>query len=287
MHSALYEGWVRHRRFKPVSNAFRYSLSMAYLDLDELDSVFRKRWFWSAREFNLAWFRRDDYMIGSSRPGQPLADAVRDFVQTRGASRPLGPIRILTNLRRFGFGMNPVSFYYCFNEDGKSLHSIVAEITNSPWEEQFAYVLPVNGRHGDRETRRQGETAIKAQPFQPRVEIVDTHNPRVHRFRFEKTFHVSPFMDMAFDYDWRFSVPGERLAVHILNLKPDGVLFDSTLVLTRREISTCALASALVRFPLMTLKVFAAIYFHAAKLWIKRCPASSHPKSISLENPAP
>ena len=260
---------------------------MAYLDLDELDSVFRKRWFWSAREFNLAWFRRDDYMIGSSRPGQPLADAVRDFVQTRGASRPLGPIRILTNLRRFGFGMNPASFYYCFNKDGKSLHSIVVEITNTPWDEQFAYVLPVDGRQGNPEARRHGETATKVLPFQPLIEVIPTNSPRLHRFKFEKTFHVSPYMDMAFEYNWQFRVPGDRLAVHMFNLKPDGVLFDSTLLLTRREISTYALASALVRFPLMTMKVFAAIYFHAAKLWIKRCPTSSHPKSISLENSAP
>ena len=88
MHSALYTGWVRHRRTAPVANAFHYTLSMAYLDLDELDTVFKNSAFWSADEFNFAWFRRDDYMIESRRPGQSLSDAVRDFVERRSNSRP-------------------------------------------------------------------------------------------------------------------------------------------------------------------------------------------------------
>ena len=31
--SALYEGWVRHRRLEPVEHEFRYRLFMSYLDL--------------------------------------------------------------------------------------------------------------------------------------------------------------------------------------------------------------------------------------------------------------
>jgi len=147
--------------------------------------------------------------------------------------------------------MNPVSFYYCYHEDGVALHSIVAEINNTPWNEQFAYVLPcVNGRA----------------PQSPR-----------HHFQFKKSFHVSPFMAMDYDYDWRFSTPDKRLSVHMINRKQGREPFDSTMVLTRREISTRVLASDLVRHSFMTLKVFAAIYFQAARLWIKRCASFSHP----------
>ena len=255
MNSAIYSGWVRHRRFAPVENTFRYAVSMAFLDLDELDSVFRGRLFWSTRAFNFAWFRRDDYMIAFSRPDQPLAETVRDLVQSRIGSRPLGPIRLLTNLRRFGFGMNPVSFYYCYQPDGVTLHSIVAEITNTPWNEQFSYVLAC------------------------------TQPP--HRFHFDKAFHVSPFMAMDFTYDWRFNAPGERLAAHMANLKEGATVFDSTLILRRREIGTGVLARELLRFPLLTLKVFAAIYFQAAKLWLKHTPVSTHPNRVVPENPAP
>ncbi len=283
MNSAIYTGWIRHRRFSPVENAFRYAVSMAYIDLDELDMVFSKRAFWSAREFNLAWFRRDDYMIESSRPGQSLADAVRELVQRRVDSRPTGPIRILTNVRRFGFAMNPVNFYYCFESDGITLHSIVAEINNTPWNEQFAYVLPCNPHSSQ-------QTSVGAPidpPRQPWIETIVARNESIYRFRFRKSFHVSPFMNMDFDYNWRFCNPDERLSVHMRNVKAGALHFDSTLILKRRPIDSSALVLDLLQYPWMTLKVFAAIYFQAAKLWIKRCPVSTHPKKFDLEKPAP
>ena len=66
MNSCIYEGTVRHRRFSPVSHSFRYSLFLMYLDLDELDSVFENRWFWSSRRRNLAWVDRRDH-LGAGR----------------------------------------------------------------------------------------------------------------------------------------------------------------------------------------------------------------------------
>ena len=44
MQSALYVGWVRHRRLTPRPHAFRYRLFLLWLDLDELDRVFAGRW---------------------------------------------------------------------------------------------------------------------------------------------------------------------------------------------------------------------------------------------------
>jgi DUF1365 family protein len=110
--SCLYEGWVRHRRLAPVHNSFRYSLYMVYLDLGELDRVFRGRWLWSAHRFAPAWFRRKDHL---GDPSRPLAEEVRSLVEQKTGKRPGGPIRLLTHLRYFGYCMNPVSFYYCFD----------------------------------------------------------------------------------------------------------------------------------------------------------------------------
>ena len=62
MHSALYTGRLRHRRRLPRPHAFAYDVSYVWLDLAELDEVFRGRWFWSTRRPTLAWFRRADYL---------------------------------------------------------------------------------------------------------------------------------------------------------------------------------------------------------------------------------
>jgi len=245
MQSALYTGRLRHRRFKPVPHAFDYRLFMAWIDLAELDEVFRGRWLWSTRRPALAWLRRSDYL---GDPRLPLAEAVRRHVARETGRRPDGPVRMLTHLRYCGFSFNPVTFYYCYDAGGHRVESIVSEITNTPWNERHAYVLPVRGP------------------------------APTHRFRFAKRFHVSPFMPMDMDYDWRFSEPGRRLVVHMINRRDGARVFDATLNLERREITTGSLAGALAAHPVATLEVLRAIYWQALCLWLKRIPFHSHPR---------
>ncbi|MDX2166920.1 MAG: DUF1365 domain-containing protein [Deltaproteobacteria bacterium] len=245
--SALYVGQVRHRRYAPRPHAFRYRLFQLYLDLDELPRVFAGRWLWRLERRGVAAFHRADYL---GDPRQPLADAVRDLVAARLGRRPAGPIRVLTHLRYLGYCFNPVSFYYCFDARAERVEAIVAEITNTPWNERHAYVLGA-------------------------ADNLARH--RTHHHRFGKQFHVSPFLAMDYEYDWRFTPPGERLVVHMQNRRPDGLHFDATLSLRRRPITTATLTAALAAYPWMTGKVFAAIHWQAARLWWRGTPVFDHP----------
>lgn len=245
--SAVYEGTVRHRRHAPHAHAFDYRIAQLYLDLDELDGLFTRRWLWSHERHNLAQFRRSDYLGPTTLP---LAEAVRAQVERVTGHRPGGPIRLLTHLRYFGYVFNPVSFYYCHAVDGETLECIVAEITNTPWRERHAYVLPVADaqRHG-----------------------------RALHWAFAKRFHVSPFMPMARDYRWSFTAPGDDLRVH-MDVSRDGTReFDASLALQRRPLDGRSLARVLWRYPAMTARVVTAIHWQALRLWLKRNPVHAHP----------
>jgi len=247
MESCIYEGRVRHTRKKPVAHQFNYRLFMMYLDLDELPTLFRRRWFWSASWPALARFRRNDHLGPSD---QPLADVIRDLVERETRKRPRGPIRLLTNLSYFGYCFNPVSFYYCFAKDGETLEYIVSEVNNTPWGERETYVL---------DCQHNGVTDSS------------------WRFKPTKKMHVSPFMPMELEYDWVLSVPANRLSVFMANSQDGQRFFDTAMILNRKRISGWSLARVLLRFPLMTSKIIFAIHWEALRLWVKRCPVYTHP----------
>ena len=252
MKSCLYEGAVCHRRFDPVYHSFRFSMFMLYLDLAELPTVFRRRWLWSGERPNLAWFCRQDHL---GDPDAPLDQAVRDLVEQKAGRRPCGPIRLLTHLRYFGYGFNPVSFYYCFDRKDCRLETIVAEVNNTPWGEQHCYVLD----------ERLNEVTGEGK-----------------RYRFGKAFHVSPFMAMDMNYDWRFSRPDAGLAIHMENIREGRTCFDATMRLRRKPIDGLSLARVLLKYPFMTAQVIAAIHIQAVRLWWKRVPFYPHPRNQGL-----
>lgn len=256
MHSALCRGWLSHRRHAPRAHAFRYGLFMVLLDLDELGTVFRRRWLWSASRPALARFDRRDHL---GDPAVPLDEAVRALVQQETGTRPPGPIRLLTHLRYFGYVFNPVSFYFCFDAAGSEVVAVVAEVNNTPWGERHCYVV---------QPARQGRWLVA---------------------RSRKAMHVSPFHAMDLEYEWRFQATPDALRI-AMALRPSQdpaapPLFHAFMALDRVPVTTRSLAATLLRFPFMTLKVIAAIHWEALRLWVKRVPVHDHPGPRSPARP--
>lgn len=256
MHSAIYTGQVWHRREQPAHNEFTYQVYMAYLDLAELDEVMslgswwgpsvdgepnRRKSVWPAVQFCRSdFFNRDDCSLDWE---------IRDWVARKTGARPEGPIRMLANLRTFGFIINPIVCYYLFDQSGDKLRYVIAEVTNTPWRERIQYLLPVD----------------------------ETGN--INAVEFDKAMHVSPFHDMAMNYRWSSNHPEQILRLTIENIQRGESIFKASMHLQRIEISANTLRRVCLRFPLMCFKVGAAIYWQAFKLFLKRVPLVPHPKS--------
>lgn len=257
LRSAIYRGTIRHRRNGPgPAHAFGYTLSYLYLDLAEIDHAFDGRWLWSVNRANVVSFRPRDYLDGTATSAGDLDRMVRDLVEKESGRRPAGRIGVLAFPRFWGYVFNPVTFWYCWDEAGAKVETIVAEISNTPWLERHRYVLHAG---------------------------IDEATAPHHRYRFGKAFHVSPFLPMDLSYDWRFTDPADALSVHMDVMKDGAVLFDATLTATRRELTGRNLAAALVAHPWMTAKGTAGIYWQAFRLWAKRAPFFTHPAKLAAE----
>ncbi len=253
IHSRLYTGTVAHRRSEKIDHSFRYRISMAYIDLSELDHLVKDSFLFSTRHKALVEFRRSDY-IGA--PGISLDSAVRQRVRETTGKLPEGPIRMLTHLRTFGYVFNPVTFYYCFDETDSTVDTIVAEITNTPWKERHSYILT------------------------PGMNL--SRNKGMYHFRIDKEFHVSPFLDMDYQYDMKFSLPGRNVHVQIENRKEGKRKFIASLFMQSQPFTIGNLLKIMVQYPLMTIKVIAGIYWQAFKLKIKGATYYPNPGSARV-----
>jgi DUF1365 family protein len=205
---------------------------------------------WNINKPAIVSFRRKDY---HGDPTIELDSAVRKTLLDKTGKQFKGPIRLLTHLRYFGHCFNPVSFYYCFDENDKKVEAILAEVTNTPWKERHTYVI-------DEKLEADQKISFTATP--------------------KKQFHVSPFWGMDHDYEWFFSNPDEALNVIMKNYKDGQKVFNVALSLKRRDFNKKGLIKAVLRFPLATIVVVYRIHLQALMLLIRRAPFFTHPEKL-------
>lgn len=240
MNSALYRGHVTHRRRARLKHGFRYPLFMLLLDLDELGALDRSLRLFSYNRAGVCSYWDRDHLRNF---GGVTRARLGSFFESMGERLPDGPVLLLTHARILGYGFNPVSFFYCFDDQSK-LRFVVAEVNNT-FGDTHPYLLVADG---------------------------------TDRWKTKKLLHVSPFFDMAGSYDWRLPRPGALLEASC-DLRHGGALsLSARLRLSRTPLSDPNLAFLLLRLPFMTLRVIFAIHWQALKLWLKGAPFHRAPR---------
>jgi DUF1365 family protein len=241
--SALYEGWVMHRRLKPRHHRFQYRVFATLLALDELPALDRRLSLFKYNRWGLFSFQDRDH-----GDGRPLKLWLDDLLAQNGIEAK-GQRRVLCYPRILGFVFNPISVWFCDDEQGR-LQAIVYEVHNT-YEERHAYVLPVGADTG------------------------------LVRHGCPKKFYVSPFLSRDCCYQFRIRPPGQGVAIVIQEDEAGAPILNASFAGERRVLSDRVLGKMLLRYPLMTLKVVAAIHFEAVRLMLKGVRRHPHrPKAF-------
>ena len=235
MSAALYVGYVMHRRVRPRPHRLRYRVFWLLFDLDSIAELDERLRLFSLGRLNLFSFNLADHGDGTATP---LRTQVEQKLRSAGISLEGGRIELLCMPRILGYVFNPLSIYYCYASNGE-LAALIYQVHNT-FGERHSYVLEAGC---------------------PENDVVSQQA--------NKTFYVSPFLDMNMRYAFRARIPGEALSLSIMGSDPQGPLITAVMTGRRRALTDAALLRVFVTHPLLTLKVIGGIHFEAARLWLK------------------
>ena len=107
--------------------------------------------------------------------------------------------------------------------------------------------------------------------------------PIEYEFKFQKEFHISPFIDMAIDYLWKFTISQDSLIVSMQLNQNEKLLMNVKLNTVLTPIHNKNLMNWTIKKPFQAFKMFAGIYWQAFKLWTKKIPFLTHPETKEIK----
>ena len=234
MTSSIYNGTVIHKRFKPKTHYFKYSVFSLLIDLSELETLDKKIKFFSFNKFNLISFFEKDH---GSRDGSSLIKWVKKNLYENNIQYNNITIKLLCYPRIFGYVFNPLSVFFIYDNNEK-LISILYEVKNT-FGEQHTYIFKVE------------------------------NDSKLFQHNCAKKFHVSPFIEMNCNYFFRILKPGEKISIIIDQYQINEKILYASQDGNRANFNSKELLKSYLKHPLMTFKIISAIHYEAFKLWTK------------------
>ena len=232
MNSCIYNGIVKHQRFKPIEHSLNYKTFSMLLDLDEIENLAKSISIFSLNKFNIFSFYNRDH---GERDGSSLKDWVKKNLKKFNISNNITTIKLLCYPRVFGYVFNPLSIFYCYEKN--DLKAIFYEVKNT-FNEQHTYIFKIK------------------------------NNEKIEQ-KCKKKFYVSPFMDMETYYNFKLINPKEKLSIFIRQTDEEETVLTATQTGDKKEFSFNQLLINFFKYPLMTIKIISSIHYEAFFLWKK------------------
>jgi len=232
MNSCIYNGIVKHHRFKPIKHSLNYKTFSLLIDLDEIENLTKNISIFSFNKFNVFSFYNIDH---GERDGSSVKEWVLKNIKKFNISNNITKIKLLCYPRIFGYVFNPLSIFYCY--ENNRLKAIFYEVKNT-FNEQHTYIFKIK-------------------------------NDEKIEQKCKKKFYVSPFMNMETYYNFKLLSPKEKLSIFIKQTDGEETILTATQTGDRKEFSFKQLLFNFFKYPLMTIKIISSIHYEAFFLWKK------------------
>ena len=232
INSCIYNGSVTHHRFQPIKHSLNYKTFSFLLDLDEIESLAKNISIFSFNKFNVFSFYNKDH---GERDGGSVKEWVLKIIKKFNISNNITKIKLLCYPRIFGYVFNPLSIFYCYEEN--NLRAIFYEVKNT-FNEQHTYIFKIKNNENIKQ-------------------------------KCKKKFYVSPFMDMETYYNFKLLSPKKKLSVFIKQTNEKNTILTAAQTGGRKEFSFIQLMTNFFKYPLMTIKIMGSIHYEALLLWKK------------------
>jgi cyclopropane-fatty-acyl-phospholipid synthase len=237
-----------HRRYRPVEHQFIFPYYFYVFDLDELYDINASVKIFSHNKWNIVSLHDIDYLAGKG----PIKNKILRYLQEAECADEIFRIELLTNARYFGYVFNPVSFYYCYREDG-SVRAVVAEVNNT-YGDKHLYIL--NNKNGK-----------KSAPI---------------HINHDKEFHVSPFNDLKGHYEFSVEEPKGAFHISITLVRDEGVIMEAILSAEAFPLTSAVIIKTILKYPITSFVTIPRIFIQALKLFfLKKLKFHDRPKPSS------
>jgi len=247
MNTKLILSSIIHKRYGEIEHYFKYKVPSIFIDLDELEIIQSKSKIFSINSFNIFSFNEKDH---GYRDKRTIKEFIIQSLKKYDVNYNNLKIKILCFPRILGYVFNPLSIIYCYNK--KILISIFYEVKNTS-NEQHTYFF------ASKEVKNQKE----------------------YKHQCNKSFYVSPFIEMKGIYKFTNSISDEKLSIIIdLFNEKNEKIFTASQFGSKVPFSSMTLIKQLIFNPLVTFKVIFAILYEALIIFIKGGKYYSREKKI-------